>query len=181
SPDVRFVNHRVVPRNARRPVVAPGEGGIYHPALRCAGGAVAPVEGEIGLRLAQAIAEMRIAPDEGALQPLGVRLDQQFVGVESPPLLRAVGAVDPIAVEESRPGFGKIAVPDLIRAFAQPDALRLMMARLIKKAQLHLLRVGGEEREVDTLPIPGRTARIRLAGPDGADALRFLEDGRGPP
>lgn len=65
-------------------------------------------------------------------------------------------------------------MPDLIRAFAQRDPLRLVPARGIEDAQLHFLGVGGEEREVDTLSVPGGSTRIGLAGPDGAYPLPLL-------
>src|SRR6185437_10387867 len=125
SPHVRLLDHRVVPGNPRRAVIAPGEGRVGYPALGCACRAVTLVEGEIALRVSEAVAEMRIAPDERPFEPLGVGLDEELVGIEALPLLRAVGSMGAIAVEESRLGLGKVAVPDLIRALAQLDALQL--------------------------------------------------------
>src|SRR6185437_2075153 len=152
---------------------APGEGGIDHPALWRAGGAVALVEGEIGLRMAQPIAEMRIAPEKRAFEPFGVGLDQQLVGIEALSLLRAVRAVHPIAVEKTRPRLGKVTVPDLVRALAQIDSLHLAPAARVEQAELHLVGVGREKREIDTLPIPGGPARVGVAGPDGSEPLRL--------
>src|SRR5713101_3235986 len=58
--DVRLVNQRLVPGNARRRVVAPGERRIDDDTLRYAGGAVGLVDGEIVLRIAALVAEQRV-------------------------------------------------------------------------------------------------------------------------
>ena len=62
SAHVRLVDHRVVPRNVRWAVVAPGEGRIDDAALWGTGGTVTPVEGQILPGVARAVAEVCIAP-----------------------------------------------------------------------------------------------------------------------
>ena len=47
---------------ARRTVVAPGEGGVHHLGQRREGGVVAVVEGEVGRRIADLVAEQGIVP-----------------------------------------------------------------------------------------------------------------------
>src|SRR6185437_7242449 len=142
---VRLVDHRVVPGNPRWPVITPGEGRVGDAALGRARRAVTLVEGKIRLGASQAVAEMGIAPDERAFEPLGVGLDQQLVWIEPQSLLRSVWPVDPVAIEEPGPGLGKVAVPDLICALAQRDPLRLVATRGIEETQLHFLGAGREE------------------------------------
>ena len=60
--DVQLVDHRLVPGGARRPVVAPGEGRVDHRRQRGEGGAVAVVEREVGLRVAELVAEQLVGP-----------------------------------------------------------------------------------------------------------------------
>ena len=57
-------------------------------------------------------------------------------------------------------------MPDLVGALAQLDALQLVAAAGVEQAQLDLLGVLGEQREVDALAVPGGAARIGPAGPD---------------
>ena len=85
---------------------------------------------------------MRIAPHQRTLQVLGVRLDQQLVGVETVAALGLVGPVDAIAVQQTRPCLGQIRVPVGIGALANVDALQLVPAGVIEETQLHLLGVG---------------------------------------
>ena len=54
-------------------------------------------------------------------------------------------------------------MPDLVRVLGQLDALDLALARHVEEAELHLGRVRGEEREVDTHAVPGRTQGVRQA------------------
>ncbi len=142
--NVSFVDHRVVPRNAWRTVVTPRERGIDHTALRRARGAVTLVEGQIFASAPEAVAEMRVAPVQGALQMLRVRLDEQFVGIEAVALGRIVGAMHAVTVERAGSCFGQIDMPDLIRALADVDALQLVFAARIEDAQFDL---GGVRRE----------------------------------
>ena len=54
-------------------------------------------------------------------------------------------------------------MPDLVGALAQRDALQLAPAARVEEAQLDLLGVLGEQREVDALAVPVRAARVRAA------------------
>ena len=71
-------------------------------------------------------------------------------------VLWLVRAMHPIAVDGARSGVGKEAVPDLVGVFGQLDALDLLLALIVEKAQLDLGRSGGEKGEVHTKPGPGR-------------------------
>src|SRR5262245_31047330 len=88
--NVQLVAHRIVKRRAWRPIVAPREGRIDDAALRHAAGVVVLVEREVFLRIADAIAEVRIAPLQLTLYVLRVWLDQQLVRVETMPPRRIV-------------------------------------------------------------------------------------------
>ena len=99
---VRLVNDGPVPRRAGRTVVLPGEGGVDHDGLGERGRRVAAVEREIGLRVAHRVAEQVVVPVDEAAHRLGIRIDEEFVGVETVAVRRLVRSVDLVAVQ--RPG-----------------------------------------------------------------------------
>ena len=76
--DVEFVDDRIVPRSARRSVVAPGESGIHHPAFRHIGGAVAFVPDKILTGVAHPVAEEGVAPVEGSPEGFGVWVEKEL-------------------------------------------------------------------------------------------------------
>jgi hypothetical protein len=166
--DVGLVDYGVVPGNARRPVVSPGEGRLHHLALGHARGVVPLVEGQILLFGAEPVAEVRVTPVQVTDRGLGVGVEQQLVRVEAVALFGVVGSVDPVAVELAEPPVGQVAVPLLVGALPHLDALDLCLARRVEEAELDLLGVLGEEGEVDPLPVPGRPERVRLSRPDDA-------------
>ncbi len=144
-------------RGSRRP----DEGFIDDDCLGHAARVVAPVEREVLAGAAGAIAEMRIAPDQPAGQPLGVRVEQQFVGVEPVTLLGIIRPVHAIAVELARRHVGEVSVPDILGPFGQRHAVDLAAALTVEKAKLDLLRVRREQCEVCSAAIPCRPERGR--------------------
>jgi hypothetical protein len=169
--DVGLVDYGVVPGDARRPVVSPGEGGLHHPALGHACGVVPLVEGQILFFGAEPVAEVRVAPVKGTYRGPGVGVEEQLVGVVAVALSGVVGSVNPVAVELAEPPVGQVAVPFLVGALPHLDALDLSSARRVEEAELDLLGVLGEEDEVDPLPVPGRPEWVRLSRPDDALVL----------
>ena len=108
---------------------------------------------------ADAVAEVRVAPDERALQVLRVRLDQKLVGIEAMSLGGLVRTMYSIAVEKSGTSLGQIGVPDIIGTLRHVDALDLAAALRVEQAQLDALGILGEEREVDAGAVPRGAAR----------------------
>lgn len=85
-------------------------------------------------------------------------------------------------VEQTRTGVGEIAVEDLVGLLRQLYARDLASAGRVEQAEVDLLGVGGEHREVDPEPVPGRAERIgRTAFERGHPSLLPLagEGGRG--
>jgi hypothetical protein len=154
--DVHLVDEAVVGRVVRPAVVAPVEVRVDHLALGHHRGAVAPVERQVLLLVADGVAEMRVAPlvAEAARDAVGVGVDQQLVGVEAVPALGLVGAVHAVAVELPRAHAGKVAVPHEVGALAQRHAADLPLAVLVEEAQLHLFGMAREDREIRALPVP---------------------------
>ena len=84
-----------------------------------------------------------------------------------------IRAMDAIPVEMSRPDVGQIAMPHLIRALAQPDALVLdAVVGTVEETQLHRGRVLRENREVDAGAVPRRPLGVWLAGPSVPNGSR---------
>jgi hypothetical protein len=151
---MHFIDDRALPRSARGPVVAPGEGWVDDPAARHEGGAVSLVEGQI-IATFLAVAEHRGVPVEATEDRLRIRVEQQLVRVEAMAVSRIVRPVHTVPVEATRAGVRQKSVPDLIGELRQFDALDLALAALVKQAQLDLGRSGGKQREIDPKSSPG--------------------------
>src|SRR5512140_2592782 len=99
--------------------------------------------------MSERVAEHRVAPLELSGQAARVRIDHQLVRIEAMAFVRRVGAMDAIAVQQARSRFRQVAVPDLVGALAQRDALQLASSGGIEDAELHPLRELREQREID--------------------------------
>src|SRR6185312_2027352 len=75
---------------------------------------VAPVEGQIAARAADAIAEMKVRDLESAVELAGIGVDQQLVGVEAMAFIGRIGAIDPVTIEQPRARFRQVAVPNAV-------------------------------------------------------------------
>ncbi len=125
SLDVGFVDDRVLPGNRRSTFFAPCEGFVDDDALRYSTRVVPPVEREVCPGAAGAIPEMRVAPDEAPGELLGIGIDEELVRIEAQSPLGLIRAMDPVTVELSRRDIIEVAVPDILGAFRQRDALDL--------------------------------------------------------
>jgi hypothetical protein len=169
---VHLVDHAVVGHEVRVAVLAPVERGVDHLRARHAGGVVALVERQVVLLVADGVAEVRVAPLHAPDDAARIGVDQQLVRIEAVPLLRLVGPVHAIAVELAGAQLRQVAVPDEIGALAQRDALHLALAGLLEQAQLDLLGVAREQREIHPFAVPGRAERMRGTRPDLGHVLR---------
>ena len=170
--DVHLVDHRLVPWDSRWPVVAPAEGPVDHDRLRQVRRAVAIVRGQILARIADPVAEERLVPAHGAIDRLGIGIEQELRGIEAMALFGLPGPFHAIPVEEPRPGLGQIGVPDVVRLLGQAHAP--LLARGIdgvEEAELDPRRVLAEQREVHAGAVPGRAQGIGRAGLDAQRSL----------
>ena len=164
--DVGLVDHRLGPGLPRRAVVAPGVGGVDDPAFRHRPGAVAAVEGQVLVAVADAVAVERVVPAELACECAGVGVEEKLVRVEAVAGRGLVGPMGAQAVELPGAEVGEVAVPDLVGELGQRDALGLALAVGVEEAELDLGRVGREDRDVDAGPVPRRSEREGEAGGD---------------
>ena len=143
--------------------------GSIDPALGHAGGVVAAVEREVLVAVADAVAEVRVAPAQRADDILGVGIEQQLVRVEAVAVpgrrgrargSRRAGRAAPRADSSARPGRSARAARCAATSLA-PGGDRTGRARPCG--------VLGKHGEVHAFAIPGRPARGRCAGPDGVD------------
>ena len=139
---VHLVDDRVVPRRARRPIVAPRERGIDDGRERRERRVVAGVERQVGVGVSDLVAEHLVAPANRTRHRLRVWIHDNLVGVESMSRRRFVRTVYTIAVELVRTDVGQEAVPDHVRVLWQRDALAVMRrVRAVEQAKLDLRRV----------------------------------------
>lgn len=110
------------------------EGLVDDARLRHAGSIVAGIERQVALCRVGLVTEMGIAPLDRADDILRVGIKQQLVGIEAMTADRIEGAIHPIAVDQPRASFGKIAVPDHVGLFVHQDALDLGAAIGIEQA-----------------------------------------------
>ena len=161
--DVRLVDDGLVGRITRAPLPAPIERGVDH---RAEGGerrAVALVEHEVGVRIPHLVAEQLIRPFELPADRLGVRVEQQLVGIEAKPRVRIVRAVHAVAVQLVRSDAGEMKMPRAVGALADANA-GLVVAGAVEQAQLHRFGPLREQRKIHTLPVPGGASRKRQSG-----------------
>src|SRR6202035_4045218 len=90
-----------------------------------------------------------------------IRVDQEFLRIETMAAIGVVRAVNAIAVKLPGSQAGHIGVPKLIGAAGQEDALDLAPARRIEEAKLHRACMRREERKIHPAPVPIRSQRQR--------------------
>ena len=163
APDVRFIDDGVLPGHQRPPLRSRRRRLRDHDRLRHDLSVVAPVEGQVLARAAVVKAVVQIARDELSGELLCVRIQEQLVGIEAMALLGLVRTMDAVAVVLAGADIGQIAVPDVIRPFRQRHTLALATTG-VEQAELDLLRMRGEQREVGAAAVEGRPERIRHAG-----------------
>ncbi len=155
---MRFIDDGVFPGDVRsRLAASPVEGLVDDDGLRHAAGVVTAIERKVLARAAGAIGEMRIAPYQPSGQPPGIGIEQQLVGVEAVAVFGLIGSVNAIAIELSGRNVVQIAVPDILGALRQFDAFEFAAALTVEQAELDLLRVGGEQREIGAPAVPACT------------------------
>jgi hypothetical protein len=84
---------------------------------------------------------MRIAPNEPSGQLPRIRIDEELVRVEAQSTLGLIGAMHPIAIELPRRHIAEIAMPDILGAFRERDALDLPPAMALEEAELDFFGV----------------------------------------
>ena len=159
--DVRLVDDRVGVLVAGRAVDAPVEVRVDDDALGHARRRVVVVA---AVGVAEVVAEQRLIPVERALDGLGVRVEQQLVGVASLARGGVVGAVHPVAVALAGLDVGDEGVPDEPVDLGQREPG--LVAVGVEQAQLDALGGLAEHREVGARAVVGRAQRIGLARPD---------------
>src|SRR5215467_13480298 len=125
SLDVSLVDDGVLPGDRGSMFFAPCECFVDDHALWNSTSVVAPVEREVGARAAGTVAKMCVAPDETPGQLLCIGIDEKLVRIEAKSPLGLIRAMDPVTVELSRHYIVEVAVPDILCAFWQRDALDL--------------------------------------------------------
>ena len=165
--EVGLVDDRVAPRHVGAAVVAPGPRRVLHHALRHHRRAVAPVRRRVGAVAARAKAIQRVVPADLAGELAGVRIQQQLVGVEAVAGARLVGSVHTVPVCLSGSRVGDVAVPNLIGAARQGEALGFRTALPIEQTQVDSGRVRREQGEVHSPAVPGRAERRGVAFAQG--------------
>ena len=156
-----LVDDGVFPWRLRAAFARPGVRRIDHHGFAHVAGVVAPVERQILLLAAGAIAEMRIAPGKNAAELFAVGVNQQFVRIETVTVGGLVPAVYAVAVKLARRHVREIAVPHIFGALWQRDAFGFAFAFAVKQAQLDLGRIGREQGEIGAAPVPRCAKRMR--------------------
>ena len=119
---VQLVDDRLVPRSRGRPVVFPVEPLVDDDALRHCVGVVLVVQVEVGVVLTRDVGQdVGVVVGDGAVDRLGVGIEQQLHRVEAQPALGLVRTVNAVAVPRAGADAGQVAVPVERRPLADPD------------------------------------------------------------
>src|SRR4051812_32345302 len=97
---------------------------------------------------------MRVAPHQPPGEPPRVGIEQQLVGIEPVTVLGGIRPMHAIAVKLPGRHVVEVAVPDILGAFRQLDALQFAAPLTVEQAQFHLLRVRRKQREVGAPTVP---------------------------
>ncbi len=127
--DMKLVDECFLPGSQRRTVVAPGESGVDDGRQRSKPGAVSFIQRQVGLRVIELIREQRVIPLQITADHLGIRIQQELLGVEPVPLLRLERTMHPVPVKLARNDVGKVIVPHLRCLFAKRENRRLPSRR----------------------------------------------------
>jgi hypothetical protein len=73
----------------------------------------------------------------------------------------------PVTVQLAGPHLRQIGMPDLIGLLRQHHAVDLAPSFGVEQAQLDLLGMLREQREIHAFSIPGCPQRVRATGPNG--------------
>src|SRR5262249_3345813 len=158
--NVGFVDDGRTPAAPRGTVISPCVHGIVHDTFGHHWRAVSPVHREIAATRAQTITEKRVVPDDPAVEPARVRIDQELIGVETMPFFWSVGAMHAVAIELAGHYALEVAVPDLVGSQRQADAVRLVRPVGLEQAEVDGARMSRKQREVDATTVPGRAQRV---------------------
>jgi hypothetical protein len=109
-----------------------------------------------GARGAEPVTEVRVAPADLPRDLFRVGLDQELVRLEAMTGLGLVRAMDAVAVEQSRPRLGQIAMPHFVGALGKRDTLDLAAAARIEDTELDLLAFA--ENSAKLTPSPSQVA-----------------------
>ena len=159
-----FVDDRIFPSHGRMALFTPGEGFIDNHRFRHSARIVATVEREVRAGAAGAITEMRVAPHQPPSDPFGIRIDEELVRIEAESVLGIVSPVHPVAVELAWDDIVEIAVPNVLGAFGQRNALDLASTLSIEQTKLDPFGVGREQRKIGATSVPGGAKRMRQSG-----------------
>jgi hypothetical protein len=116
-------------------------------------------------RVAEGVAEQRLAALHLPVDRRGVGVEQELVRVAPVTLRGVVGAVDAVAVALTGLDRRQVHVPHEGIVFGHLDAIRLG-AVVGDETQLDALGDLGEQREVDPRTAVGRPQGVGLSGPD---------------
>ena len=157
---VCLVDHALVIRRARCPVVPPVEVRAGHDTARHERSGIGAVRPSGALEL---VAEHGLAEGDRSLDGLGVGVEQQLGRVAAMPGSRIVGAVHPVAVSLAGRHSVQVAMPDKAVDFAQRHAL--FRAISIEQAEFDPLGDFGIDREVCTDSVVSGAERIANTWP----------------
>ena len=152
---VHLVDDGLIPGGLGRPVVAPVEERADHDVLRHGG---CRVRSRHAALVGLLMGEERPVPANLPLDRLAVGVEQQLVGVEAVPRCRPPRAVNPEAITLTRPDAGDEAVVDVPGLLGEPAAD--LPALSVEKADLYVVTMFGEQREVRADAIVGGSERV---------------------
>src|SRR5262249_47634807 len=109
-----------------------------------------------------------------------IGIEQELVGIETVAALGRIGPVHAIAVKLAGRDIIEIAVPDVLGALREFDALELATPLGVEQADVDLFRISREKREIGPPSVPACSEAGRRAGGQ-AHPISFRVRGRSQP
>jgi hypothetical protein len=156
--NVRLVNEGLVRRVRRPPFAAPIEAGVGDHPQGSEGRTVPVIERKITLRISQLITEQLVGPGQVSPDGLGIRIEQQFIGIEAQPALGNIRSMHAIAVQLAGFHIRHVDVPSAVGALADADS-PLVVSRCIEQTEFRCVRGLGKQRKIDAVTVPVRPPR----------------------
>ena len=150
-------------RDAGSPVALPVKCRVDHHRLRHAPCVITEILRQIFLLITDHVSEHLICPTDFSSDSLCIGIEKEFRTVKTQPALWIVRTGNAKTVQLAGARIGQKHVPDLISLFRDRDTNVLFgVLDIVEQAQLNTCSMLGKNGEIDAIPHPCRTQRIRI-------------------
>jgi hypothetical protein len=164
--DMHFIDDGLKERSLGWSVVLPIEVGVDHHGFGHESVIRTSVNCVVVVRIVKVVWIDFIAPYNVSIDGSGVRIDQEFVGIESVSTVRIVGTMHPESILRSRHDIRNPAMPDVMSTLKELDSARRRFGSVFENTDFDLFRVFRKESEIGAFTCPGGAQRVGETWPE---------------